>query len=268
MAIIERYVELADESLAREQDYEQAMRDQQKHDDDLEEQEAQEQQRQQREAQQRQRLQEEQQEREDKADYNRQKANLSREFPEERDIINATMRWYKSDWRNYQGDLRRQLVQRTQDRYSRDLNEFNNAKQRILSSYPEGEGALRGWGYDPGWREDEREMRNDAKRAHDQEVARLKRNADFARQLQQDIRDRAAAAQEGGYTPAPVVIWDDELEGESYPYIPAPVVTARPAPVVQQAPPPVEESLWQRRARLASEAAELREAYAGDWDEF
>jgi len=135
-------------------------------------------------------------EREDKADYNTQRANLHREFPEEGDIIDATMRRYRADWHQFQGQLRSQLLSAVHDRDQQDRQQFNNAKQRIINSYPQGEGALRGWHYDPGWRDDQREMQGDAKRLHDQYDAQAAANLAFERQLEQEALERQRAGQE------------------------------------------------------------------------
>ena len=196
----------------------------------------------------------------DRDNYEDAKQNLYREFPEERGLINRYMSGYRSNWRQFQGQLRSQLTSARHDKQQNDINQFNNTKTRITNQYPDGAEVVRVWAYDEDWRDIEADVRADAREAH-------RARADFKAQIAQAAADRAAAEQESGEDAA--IDWryaDWEDEGGFY-TDPWPTV-ATPVPVRRPAPPVVQESHWQKVTREAYEAAELRAAYATDWDEF
>jgi hypothetical protein len=162
--------------------------------------------------------------------YNDRKADLYDEFPEERGIIDANMTGYRSDWENYQGQLRTELVNVTYEKEqaareadAADRSNFATTRSSLMSQYPAGRGQLNQWTYSPDWRNeqfDEKRAAQDTQRESDrreqdrinqqarleeeyyqQQLADQRQQAlDQQRAEQQRLRDAADAAQEaGGY---------------------------------------------------------------------
>jgi hypothetical protein len=105
--------------------------------------------------------------------YNARKADLYDEFPAERDLIDRHMSGYRSDWENYQGQLRSELVNATYEKQQAALEQQREAEQQdrsrfatyrsdLISQYPAAAEQLSQWSYSSNWRDDIAEERNDA----------------------------------------------------------------------------------------------------------
>ena len=132
----------------------------------------------------------------------------------------------------------RELQQQEQERAiaaeRTDRSNFATMRSSLINQYPAAESQLRRWAYSPNWRNELTDERGDA------------------RATQDEFEERERERQE--------TFAYDEDDWYDYYIPPVPVVTATPAPI--------EETHWERITRERRIAAELREAYATDWDEF
>jgi len=122
----------------------------------------------------------------DRDAYDDAKLDLRDEFPAERDLINLHMSGYRSDWRQFQGQLRSELINETSNKEREDRQRFNDAKRGLISQYPAASGQLNQWTYSPGWQNELGLEEQDAYNVQEDLAARQQREQDRINQQRLD----------------------------------------------------------------------------------